>query len=48
LYASFDFAEIGRRPRYYSDNHEDALLMQLPRLDSARLVSQIKELVVGS
>jgi len=48
LYASFDFAEIGRRPRYYSDNHEDALLMQLPRLDSARLVSQIEELVVGS
>ena len=40
LYASFGFMEIGRRPRYYSDNHEDALLMQLPRLDAARLAAQ--------
>ena len=33
LYAGFDFEVVGRRPRYYLDNQEDALLMTLPRLD---------------
>lgn len=27
LYASFGFREVGRRPRYYEDNGEDAILM---------------------
>jgi len=27
LYAGFGFQEIGRRPRYYSDSGEDALVM---------------------
>lgn len=27
LYASFGFQQVGRRPRYYADNQEDALLM---------------------
>lgn len=40
LYASFGFVEIGRRPRYYSDNHEDALLLQLPRLKAAEFASE--------
>jgi ribosomal-protein-alanine N-acetyltransferase len=39
LYASFGFVEIARRARYYSDNHEDALLMQLSHLDAAKLAS---------
>ena len=29
LYASFGFREIGVRQRYYSDNAEDAIVMQL-------------------
>ena len=33
LYAQFGFETVGRRPRYYLDNHEDALLMTLPGLD---------------
>ena len=40
LYAAFGFVEVARRPRYYSDNHEDALLMQLPQLKAADLASQ--------
>ncbi|MEX2162088.1 MAG: ribosomal protein S18-alanine N-acetyltransferase [Anaerolineales bacterium] len=33
LYEEFGFHEVGRRKRYYSDNREDALLMQLPHLN---------------
>lgn len=40
LYARFGFVEIGRRPRYYSDNHEDALLLQLPQLNAAELAPE--------
>jgi ribosomal-protein-alanine N-acetyltransferase len=29
LYASFGFQEVARRPRYYDDTHEDALLLTL-------------------
>ena len=29
LYASFGFKEVGRRPRYYDDTQEDALLLTL-------------------
>jgi [ribosomal protein S18]-alanine N-acetyltransferase len=29
LYRSFGFREVGLRPRYYADNGEDALLMDL-------------------
>jgi ribosomal-protein-alanine N-acetyltransferase len=32
MYASFGFEEVGRRERYYKDNHEDAILMTLSRL----------------
>jgi ribosomal-protein-alanine N-acetyltransferase len=37
LYTSFGFEVVGRRKRYYSNNHEDALLMQLPHLDPRAL-----------
>lgn len=40
LYTGFGFIEVSRRPRYYSDNHEDALLMQIPQLHNAKLVDQ--------
>ncbi len=33
LYASFGFHEVARRKGYYQDNHEDALLMQLPHIE---------------
>jgi ribosomal-protein-alanine N-acetyltransferase len=29
LYKSFGFKEVGRRPRYYDDTQEDALLLTL-------------------
>ena len=32
LYRKFGFEVVHRRPRYYKDNHEDALLMNLSRL----------------
>jgi ribosomal-protein-alanine N-acetyltransferase len=35
LYHRFDFEVVGRRPRYYRDNHEDAVLMNLEVLDQA-------------
>lgn len=37
LYAGFGFVVVGRRKRYYTNNREDALLMQLVHLDSAVL-----------
>lgn len=50
LYQKFGFQEIGVRRGYYSDNHEDALLMTLVDLDSeaygrqfSRLRSQLRE-----
>jgi ribosomal-protein-alanine N-acetyltransferase len=33
LYRSFGFVEDGRRPGYYRDNGEDAILMSLERLN---------------
>jgi ribosomal-protein-alanine N-acetyltransferase len=32
LYGEFGFAIVGRRPRYYRDNDEDALLMTLDEI----------------
>jgi ribosomal-protein-alanine N-acetyltransferase len=34
LYTSFGFHEVARRKGYYRDNHEDALLMQLPHIEA--------------
>ena len=34
LYQKYSFAEVGRRPRYYSDNNEDALILTSPPLTS--------------
>ena len=35
LYKSFGFEIVGRRPRYYRDNHEDALIMTITDLSRA-------------
>ncbi len=35
LYQRFGFRPVGVRPRYYTDNGEDALIMTTDRLDSA-------------
>jgi ribosomal-protein-alanine N-acetyltransferase len=32
MYRKFGFEVVGRRPNYYSDTHEDAILMTLPSL----------------
>jgi len=38
LYRKLGFYDAGMRPRYYSDNHEDAIIMwaELPAADEAR------------
>ena len=38
LYQSFGFDVVGRRPRYYRDNNEDAIIMTLDPLDESTLV----------
>jgi len=35
LYAKYGFSQVGVRARYYSDNHEDAVLMTTPPLRSS-------------
>jgi ribosomal-protein-alanine N-acetyltransferase len=42
MYEKFDFQVVGDRPRYYQDNNEDALLMNLEQIQPDRL----KELAV--
>lgn len=37
LYRAFGFEVVGRRPGYYSDDGEDALVMTTPELDDAAL-----------
>ncbi len=42
MYYAFGFEVVGERPRYYQDNHEDALLLTLDRLDPERLRAWIE------
>jgi len=39
MYRKFGFEESGRRPRYYRDNNEDAILMTLYRLEGLKVES---------
>lgn len=39
LYVELGFAEVGRRPRYYKDNGEDAILMTLSPLSESNVLS---------
>ncbi|MBA3796729.1 MAG: ribosomal protein S18-alanine N-acetyltransferase, partial [Chloroflexi bacterium] len=42
LYARFGFRPVGLRPRYYSDNGEDALIMTTDRLDSPEMQDRMR------
>ncbi len=44
LYARFGFRPVGIRPRYYSDNGEDALIMTTERLDSREMQDRLRVL----
>jgi ribosomal-protein-alanine N-acetyltransferase len=37
MYRQFGFEESGRRPKYYKNNGEDAILMSLDRLESLKV-----------
>lgn len=41
LYEKFGFQVVGSRPRYYQDNHEDALLMDLFDYDMESLEARL-------
>lgn len=47
LYRNFGFEEVGIRPRYYQDNHEDAVLMTLydPQSDTLKRFAMDQEIV---
>jgi ribosomal-protein-alanine N-acetyltransferase len=47
LYERFGFHPVGLRPRYYSDNHEDALIMTTGQLDSREMRERIDRLRAG-
>jgi hypothetical protein len=42
LYRSFGFDVAGRRPRYYTDDGEDALVMTTPDLADAHLRAAVE------
>lgn len=42
MYRKFGFEESGRRPRYYKDNGEDAILMTLYRLEGLKINSVVE------
>lgn len=44
LYEKYGFRTVGRRDRYYTDNHEDALLMTLSDLASPHSQGRIRRL----
>jgi [ribosomal protein S18]-alanine N-acetyltransferase len=41
MYRKFGYEETGRRPRYYKDNGEDAILMTLEPLNIEHLTSDV-------
>jgi ribosomal-protein-alanine N-acetyltransferase len=44
LYEKFGFRPVGIRPRYYSDNGEDALIMTTEALDSESMLGRLQRL----
>lgn len=44
LYLKYGFEPVGRRPRYYTDNGEDAMLMTTPLIHEAAYQEQLKRL----
>jgi [ribosomal protein S18]-alanine N-acetyltransferase len=46
LYRHFGFVEVGKRPRYYKDNNEDALIMTVTGLSSETHVNWWKGSII--
>ena len=44
LYEKYGFRPVGLRPRYYSDDNEDALIMTTEALDQPRMAGRIERL----
>jgi ribosomal-protein-alanine N-acetyltransferase len=44
LYGRFGFRPVGVRPRYYSDNGEDALIMTTDALSSPEMVARLADM----
>ena len=44
LYGRFGFRPVGIRPRYYSDNGEDALIMTTDPLDDPAMVERLERI----
>lgn len=44
LYDKYGFERVGLRPRYYSDNHEDAYVLSLHSVLSRRFQARLEEL----
>jgi [ribosomal protein S18]-alanine N-acetyltransferase len=44
LYEKYGFRPVGLRPRYYSDNNEDALIMTTEPLDGPRMEARLARL----
>ncbi len=44
LYEKFGFRPVGIRPRYYTDNNEDALIMTTDRLDGPLMAERLSRL----
>lgn len=47
LYEKYGFRPVGLRPRYYSDDNEDALIMTTEPLDDPRMVERVARLRVA-
>jgi ribosomal-protein-alanine N-acetyltransferase len=47
LYEKYGFRPVGLRPRYYSDNNEDALIMTTDPLDDPDMRARIERLRVA-
>ncbi len=44
MYKKYDFVEVGIRPRYYTDNKEDAVLMTADMIGSERFKNKLRML----
>ena len=47
LYEKYRFLKVGVRRRYYSDNHEDAVIMSTPPIHSATYLDRLVYLRKG-
>ncbi len=44
MYEKYSFQQVGRRPRYYSDNHEDAYILTANSVSSRRYLATFGQL----